>query len=137
MMRIIVALMLHEMATTYGKSAGGYVWAVLAPVLGAALLSVIFSLALLAVGMGTLNCYLVTAFPVWERIWHILMRPLFLMSGIFLTFAMMPTQAQNFLWFNPLIHCGGLMRCAKASIRPIRAAISAGAMSFASLSPCC
>lgn len=208
MMRIIVALMLREMATTYGKSAGGYVWAVLEPVLGVALLSLIFSLALnrpglgtnfplfyatgflpfamfnditnkvassirfsrpflaypsvtfidamiarvllnalthtvvitivfvgiyviyqlpvvvdlapvleslvlvtlIAVGVGTLNCYLMTAFPIWERIWQILTRPLFLMSGIFFTFDLMPSQAQNLLWYNPLIHCVGLMR---------------------------
>jgi capsular polysaccharide transport system permease protein len=208
MMRIIVALMLREMATTYGRSAGGYVWAVLEPVLGVALLSVIFSLALnrpglgnnfplfyatgflpfamfnditnkvassirfsrpflaypsvtfidamiarvllnalthtavisivftgiyvifqlqvvvnlvsilealllvtmLAVGVGTLNCYLMTAFPIWERVWHILTRPLFLMSGIFFTYDLMPAKAQSLLWYNPLIHCVGLMR---------------------------
>ena len=208
MLRIIVALMLREMATTYGKSAGGYIWAVLEPVLGVALLSLIFSLALhrpalgtnfplfyatgflpfamfndltnkvagsirfsrpflaypsvtfidaliarvilntlthvavtaivltgiyvvfqlpvvvnlasvfeslllialLGVGVGTMNCYLMTAFPIWERIWHILTRPLFLMSGIFFTFDLMPPQAQNLLWYNPLIHCVGLMR---------------------------
>lgn len=208
MPRIVMALMLREMATTYGRSAGGYLWAILEPVLGVALLSVIFSLAmmrpglgsnfplfyasgllpflmfndiankvagsirfsrpflaypsvtfidamiarillnvlthtaivgiiltsivifyelplvfdlaaifelllvtaLLAVGVGTLNCYLSTAFPVWERIWSILTRPLFLMSGIFFLYGMMPTQAQNILWYNPLIHSIGLMR---------------------------
>lgn len=208
MMRIVVALMLREMATTYGKSAGGYVWAVLEPVLGVALLSVIFSMALaspglgtnfplfyatgflpfamfnditnkvansirysrpflaypsvtfidamlarvllnalthiavvgivitgifiiyqlpvvinlasvfeslllltlLAVGVGTMNCYLMTSFPIWERIWQILTRPLFLMSGIFFTFDLMPAKAQAILWYNPLIHCVGLMR---------------------------
>lgn len=206
--RIIVALMLREMATTYGRSVGGYLWAVLEPVLGVALLSVIFSLALrspglgsnfplfyatgflpfamfndmthkvaasirfsrpflaypsvtfidtiiarvllnalthatviaivfggiyllyrlpapgdlssvfeslllvvlLATGVGTLNCYLMTAFPVWERIWNILTRPLFLMSGIFFLYGMMPPKAQDILWYNPLIHCVGLMR---------------------------
>ncbi|SNR66371.1 ABC transporter permease [Paracoccus sediminis] len=208
MPRIVMALMLREMATTYGRSAGGYLWAILEPVLGIALLSVIFSLALarpglgtnfplfyasgllpflmfndiankvagairfsrpflaypsvtfidtliarivlnalthtaivaivlvsivmiyrlpvvfdlpalfeallmvtmLAVGVGTLNCYLTTAFPVWERIWSILTRPLFLMSGIFFLYGMMPTQAQNILWYNPLVHCIGMMR---------------------------
>ncbi|WP_338142941.1 ABC transporter permease, partial [Paracoccus haematequi] len=208
MPRIIMALMLREMATTYGRSAGGYLWAILEPILGIALLSVIFSLTLarpglgtnfplfyasgllpflmfndisgkvasairfsrpflaypsvtfvdiliarillnalthtaimaivltsivtiyqlpvvfdlsaifktllcvtiLATGVGTLNCYLSTAFPVWERIWSILTRPLFLMSGIFFLYGMMPPQAQNILWYNPLIHCIGMMR---------------------------
>ncbi|MEF9605668.1 sugar ABC transporter permease, partial [Paracoccus sp. PXZ] len=53
MPRTVVALMLREMATTYGRSAGGYVWAVLEPVLGVALLSVLFSLALRSPGLGS------------------------------------------------------------------------------------
>lgn len=44
--RTVLALMLREMATTYGRSAGGYLWTILDPVLGVALLSVLFSLAL-------------------------------------------------------------------------------------------
>ena len=46
MPRTVVALILREMATTYGRSAGGYVWAILEPVLGVALLSVVFGMAL-------------------------------------------------------------------------------------------
>lgn len=208
MPRIVVALMLREMATTYGKSAGGYIWALLEPVLGVAMLSVIFSIAvrtpglgtnfplfyasgflpfamfndishkmaasirfsrpflaypsvtfidamiarmllntlthaaiigvvltgifvfyslpvtinlsaifmslmmtaMLAIGVGTLNCYLTTAFPIWERMWNILTRPLFLMSGVFFLYGMMPHKAQDILWYNPLIHCIGMMR---------------------------
>ncbi|MDF3856605.1 ABC transporter permease [Paracoccus sp. P2] len=208
MPRTVVALMLREMATSYGRSAGGYVWAVLEPVLGVALLSVLFSMALrspglgsnfplfyatgylpfamftdlanktaasirfsrpllaypsvtfldallarvvlnalthvaviaiviggiflayqlpgpvdmpsvfealllvalLGTGVGVLNCYLMNAFPVWERVWHILTRPLFLISGVIFLYDMMPVQAQNLLWYNPLIHCTGLMR---------------------------
>lgn len=206
--RIVVALMLREMATTYGKSAGGYLWAVLEPVLGIGLLSVIFSVSLnspglgtnfplfyatgflpfvmyndlsnkiaasirfsqpfmaypsvtfldaltarallnalthcsiivivmtgiimifqlpltirigpvieslimvsaLGLGIGTLNCYLFTAFPIWERAWSILTRPLFLISGLFFTYDMLPSAAQEILWYNPLIHCIGMMR---------------------------
>jgi hypothetical protein len=44
--RTITALILREMATTYGRSPGGYLWAVLEPVAGVALLSLVFSLAL-------------------------------------------------------------------------------------------
>lgn len=208
MARTVVALMLREMATTYGRSAGGYIWAILEPVLGVALLSVIFSMALrnpglgsnfplfyatgflpfamfndisnkvatsirfsrpflaypsvtfidtmvarvvlnalthatvmcivitgifiifripvvvdmvsvfeallmttmLGVGVGTLNCYLLTSFPIWERTWQIATRPLFLMSGVFFLFDMMPAKAQDFLWYNPLVHCIGMLR---------------------------
>lgn len=42
-LRTITALVLREMAVTYGRSPGGYVWAVLEPALGLALLVVIFS----------------------------------------------------------------------------------------------
>lgn len=202
MPRIIAALMLREMATTYGKSAGGYIWAILEPVLGIALLTVIFSLTLArpalgtnfalfyatgflpftmmldmsqkvassitysrpflaypsvtfidamiarillnalthitvfaivicaifviyqlpvvidlgavfegllmiiatAIGIGTLNCYLTNAFPIWLRAWQILTRPLFLISGIFFLYDMMPMNAQAILWYNPIIH---------------------------------
>lgn len=208
MMRIVAALMLREMATTYGKSAGGYVWAIVEPVLGIALLAILFSFALrnpalgtnfplfyasgflpfimfndmankiaasirfsrpflaypsvtfvdamiartllnflthscvigivlwgihilfslpvelkmgplisallmvtiLALGIGTVNCYLITAFPIWERAWGIITRPLFLISGIFFTYDQMPPIAQEVLWYNPLIHCIGMMR---------------------------
>lgn len=199
----MAALILREMATTYGRSAGGYIWALLEPVLGILLLSVVFSMMLskpalgtnfplfyatgllpfamyldlaqkvaasirysrpflaypsvtyidamaarivlnalthavvlvvvvggihfiyriplainpgevvegllmitaLATGVGTLNCYLMTAFPVWERAWGIMNRPLFLSSGIFFLYDQMPPVAQKILWYNPVVHC--------------------------------
>lgn len=208
MPRILMALMLREMATTYGRSAGGYIWALLEPVLGVVLLSVVFGLALakpglgsnfplfyatgflpftmfndlaakvassirysrpflaypsvtyfdamlarvllnalthitvmavviggifviyqlplvinlgevlealvmitaLSVGIGTLNCYLMMTFPVWERAWQILTRPLFLASGVFFLYDMMPAPAQNVLWYNPVLHCIAQLR---------------------------
>lgn len=42
-LRSIGALMLREMSTTYGKSPGGYLWAILEPVAGVALLTFAFS----------------------------------------------------------------------------------------------
>jgi capsular polysaccharide transport system permease protein len=206
--RTVLALMLREMATTYGRSVGGYLWAILDPVLGIALLSLLFSMALrrpplgenftlfyasgylpfimfnglsqkiarsvqfsrpfmaypcvtfmdtliarlllngltdivvaaivvtgilviydlpfwldlgplaltmglaifLAAGIGTLNCFIMTSFPAYERIWSIMTRPLFLISGVFFTFDTMPKLAQDVLWYNPLIHLVGLMR---------------------------
>lgn len=208
MCRTVMALVLREMSTTYGRSAGGYFWAILEPVLGIALLSLIFSMALsspalgdnfplfyasgylpfsmtmhllnkiaasvrfsrpfmaypcvtfvdalvarlvlngltnmvitaivvfgimlifglplwadlgaisasiglgmlLGTGIGTINCYLSTSFPVYEQIWVIATRPLFLMSGVFFTFDALPRVAQEVLWYNPLVHIVGLMR---------------------------
>jgi len=41
--RTIIALILREMSTTYGRSPGGYVWAVLEPVGAIAVLSIVFA----------------------------------------------------------------------------------------------
>jgi capsular polysaccharide transport system permease protein len=43
-LRCIVALMLREMATTYGRSPGGYLWILLEPIAGIAILTVGISL---------------------------------------------------------------------------------------------
>lgn len=44
--RAILALMLREMSTRYGRTPGGYIWAVLEPVAAIVVLSIIFSLML-------------------------------------------------------------------------------------------
>ncbi len=206
--RAVLALILREMVTTYGRSPGGYLWAVLDPVAAIALLSVIFAqvfhapalgtsfplfyatgylpfmmfndvanktgatirfsrpllqypavtfldavlarfvlnglthvvvffivvaglwlsmdaiialdlpaiaiamaMALsLALGVGTLNCYLMAAFPLWERIWQIVTRPLFIVSGIFFLYDSLPEHIRNIMWLNPLTHVIGEMR---------------------------
>ena len=206
--RAVLALMLREMATTYGRSPGGYLWAVLEPVGGIAILTLIFSMgfnapalgtnfpifyatgilpfmlfnsvcnrvstallfskallaypsvtfldaliarfavnavtqimvgylvfggilvmyetrtlpdfsliaqsfaltAALALGIGTLNAYLIARFAVWQVVWSILTRPLFLISGIFFLFHAIPHPVQEFVWFNPLVHVIGIMR---------------------------
>ena len=206
--RAILALMLREMATTYGRSPGGYLWAVLEPVGGIAILTLIFSFgfnkpslgtnfpifyatgvlpfmmfnsvcnrvstallfsksllaypavtfvdaliarflvntvtqamvgyvvfggilmlyetrtlvnpalvaqslaltAIFALGVGTLNAYLIARFAVWQMIWAILTRPLFLVSGIFFLFNATPQPMRDFIWYNPLVHTVGMMR---------------------------
>ncbi|ETX13152.1 sugar ABC transporter permease [Roseivivax halodurans JCM 10272] len=206
--RVIVALMLREMSATHGRTAFGYLWAILEPVAGIMVMTVIFSLgfrspgigtsfalffasgvlpftaymdmhgktaqaqrfskALLAypgvtfmdailarviltamtqlligfilfsaiiilydldvivdipamvlaylmsfslgLGVGTLNSYLLTLYPLWEKAWAILNRPLFLASCIFFVFDMVPLPYRDWLWWNPLIHVVGQMR---------------------------
>ncbi len=66
--------------------------------------------AFFAAGVGTLNCFLSTRFPVWERAWQIATRPLFIVSGVFFLYGGMPHAAKQVLWYNPLIHVVGLMR---------------------------
>lgn len=206
--RTVAALMLREMASTHGRSALGYLWAILEPVAGIILLTFIFSLALrspgigtsfplfyatgmlpftlymdisqkssvalrfsrqllaypgvtfvdalmarvllnsitqimvwvvvltgiiwiyrldvildppavalgfamatsLAVGIGTLNCYLLSVYPTWERIWAILNRPLFIISCIFFLYDDVPMPYRDWLWYNPIVHCVGQVR---------------------------
>lgn len=65
---------------------------------------------MLGLSIGVINCALTGLFPVWELIWSILTRPLFIASGIFFLYDNMPPLAQDILWYNPLIHIIGLMR---------------------------
>lgn len=51
--RTITALIFREMSTSYGKSPGGFIWTILEPVGGIALLTVIFSLAVRVPPMGS------------------------------------------------------------------------------------
>lgn len=207
-LRTITALVLREMSTTYGRSPGGYAWAVLEPAAGIALMTAIFSAgfrspplgvsfamfyatgmlpftlftdlttklgqsmnysrqllsyprvtfldailarfvlnlmtqlmvgyivlgvimlssetrvvmngpviarayglaALLALGVGTFNCFMMLRFDIYQRFWSILMRPLFLLSCIFFLFDTIPQPYQDWLWYNPLVHLVGMMR---------------------------
>lgn len=52
-LRVIAALVLREMAATYGRSWGGYVWAIAEPAASVLLLALIFSLALATPPLGT------------------------------------------------------------------------------------
>jgi capsular polysaccharide transport system permease protein len=52
-LRVVFALVLREMGTRFGRSAGGYLWALLEPLGGIVLLSVAFSLAVRTPPMGT------------------------------------------------------------------------------------
>nr|WP_244867523.1 ABC transporter permease [Vannielia litorea] len=233
-MRTIGALFIREMSTTHGRNAFGYAWAVLEPVAGIALLSLVFSLAFrspslgtnfplfyasgllpfmaymdvsqkvaqsirfsrqlifypgvtfvdalaarfllnaitqllvfmilltliivlfdlrvildipklalglglalwLALGVGTLNAYLLSTFPPWERAWAILNRPLFIVSCVFFIFDQIPQPYQGWLWYNPLVHCIGLVRSGvyatyDASYASVGYVIAFGAVPFA------
>jgi len=206
--RSILALILREMGTTYGRSPGGFIWTILVPVLGIAFLSLVFSLtfrtpalgsnfqlfyasgmlpfliyrdistkvaaslkfsrqllfypaitfidaifarfilnflvhiivfviiitginliydtntilnfppiilsltlaAVLGLGIGCLNCFLFSVFPLWERLWAVLNRPLFILSAVLFLFERIPEPYRSYLWYNPIIHIVGIMR---------------------------
>ncbi len=206
--RAISALMLREMATTYGRSPGGYLWAVLEPIGALAILTIAFGLLLRSPSLGTnftlfyatgylpfalygalagkiaqsirfsrpllaypsvtymdailarfmlnlltqltvfyivmtgvhivydihsildvpaillglsmaaalgfavgvMNCFLMSVMPVWENIWMIVNRPLFVLSAVLYIYEDLPAFAQTYMWYNPLAHMTGVMR---------------------------
>ncbi|MEM9128150.1 MAG: ABC transporter permease [Pseudomonadota bacterium] len=65
---------------------------------------------LLGLGVGTLNCALIGLIQVWDQVWSIATRPLFLASGIIFLYEDLPQTAQSILYYNPLMHITGLMR---------------------------
>lgn len=75
------------------------------PILGGLALA-----ALMGLGVGMMNCVLVGLFPVWDIIWGIINRPLFLASGVIFIYEDLPPLAQSILWWNPLMHVTGLVR---------------------------
>lgn len=200
--RSVIALMLREMSTTYGRSPGGYFWALAEPIGGIAVMTIIFNMItrnpaigdnfplffasgmlpflvyqttaanvggairysrpllaypnvtyvdalvarfllnaltqilicivvfggiifiydlslvidygvcarafilalVLGFGVGTVNCYLMSMFSVWQFIWAVLNRPLFVISGIFFLLDPLPETLRTPLLYNPLAH---------------------------------
>lgn len=66
--------------------------------------------ALLGLGTGSVNAVLFSIVPTWRNIWSIISRPLFLVSGIFFLYEPLPTEIQDILYWNPLIHVVSLVR---------------------------
>ena len=66
--------------------------------------------AFLGFGVGAMNAFLFEMFPLWERLWSILNRPLFIMSGVLFLPEAVPSPFSDWLWFNPLVHVIGLVR---------------------------
>jgi capsular polysaccharide transport system permease protein len=72
-----------------------------------------FAMAIaLGVGVGLLNCFLISQFQVWQRIWGILTRPLFFLSGILILYESMPRPWNEYYLWNPLVHVTAEMRAA-------------------------
>lgn len=72
-------------------------------------LGLVMSLSL-ALGIGTLNAYLIPTFPVWGSVWTIATAPLFFLSAIIYVFEELPALGQAILWWNPLVHVTGTVR---------------------------
>lgn len=63
-----------------------------------------------ALGVGVLNAALFGLIPIWEMLWGILTRPLFLASGVMFIYEDLPLFLRNILWFNPILHASGEVR---------------------------
>ncbi len=85
--RVVAALMLREMSTTSGRNPGGYIWSILEPVAGIALMSWIFiTIGLSSPGLGTnfamfyatglLPFYTCTSSSQKQKRWRSVWRPL-------------------------------------------------------------
>ncbi len=66
--------------------------------------------ATLGLGVGCLNCFLMSFFPIWEKVWSMMTRPLMLLSTVIYIFEEVPWRFQDIVWYNPLIHIVGVMR---------------------------
>ncbi|MGK9286926.1 ABC transporter permease [Sinorhizobium meliloti] len=60
--------------------------------------------ALLGLGIGTINIVMFGRFPVYEQIFSIVNRPLFMVSGVFFLPESLPNPFRDFLLYNPLAH---------------------------------
>ena len=77
----------------------------LVPIVGGVALA-----ALLGMGFGVFNAAMFGLFPVYERVWSIVTRPLFLLSGVLFLYENMPPLARDILWWNPLQHVTAMVR---------------------------
>jgi capsular polysaccharide transport system permease protein len=66
--------------------------------------------AVLGLGVGLVNCVFIGFVPVWQTVWNIFTRPLFLASGVIWIYTDLPQLAAEILWYNPLVHITGLAR---------------------------
>ncbi|SMF57893.1 capsular polysaccharide transport system permease protein [Xaviernesmea oryzae] len=64
----------------------------------------------LALGVALMNIVLFFRFPLYEKAFGIVMRPLFLLSGVFYVPGEMPHPAREFLLDNPITHLIMLFR---------------------------
>jgi capsular polysaccharide transport system permease protein len=64
----------------------------------------------LGIGIGMLNCYLFLVLPVWRQVWSILMRPSFILAGIFFIPEVVPAPLREVLLYYPPIHLTSQIR---------------------------
>jgi capsular polysaccharide transport system permease protein len=68
------------------------------------LLSSVLKASWIALGIGMANIVLFARFPLYEKLFGVVMRPLFLVSGIFYLPEALPPVARDLVLLNPLSH---------------------------------
>lgn len=66
--------------------------------------------ACIGLGFGTLNAFLFEFWPIWERLWSILNRPAFILSGVLFLPDAVPPPFEDLIWLNPLVHAISYVR---------------------------
>ena len=61
-------------------------------------------IALLGLGIGLINLFLISIWESWRFIWPIINRPMFFISGIFFIPSLLPDYALDYLKWNPILH---------------------------------
>lgn len=61
-------------------------------------------------GVGLVNCFLMSMFSMWQFIWAVMNRPLFLISGIFFLVDPLPEKYRSLILYNPIAHMISQMR---------------------------
>lgn len=74
------------------------------------IISALSMTAVMGLGVGTFNCVVFGFFPIWQHVWGVLNRPLFIISGVLFTYDSLPRELQAVMWYNPLMHVVGEMR---------------------------
>ena len=67
-------------------------------------LTVLFILSIHGLGIGLLNYAISNYSHMWEKVFHVCLRPVYLASGIMFLPERLPTDAQYWLWFLPTAH---------------------------------
>ncbi len=63
-----------------------------------------------ALSVGLMNAFLFQKYPLYKNLWTITSRPLMFVSGIIILYDSMPEPYRSWLWWNPLVHCIGIIR---------------------------
>ena len=66
----------------------------------------------LGLGLGLVNCVLTGLWPIYQKFWSLMSRPLFLISGTIFVAENIPQPWRGWIEWNPLIHVTAQMRTA-------------------------